>query len=152
MNKWAKWDRSRKMEIRRERGQNCPELDFPWRGEARLSDVNVENVEVGTKWLTNCTAMTEIWGRGFLLITPASSAQVFPSGFLCILPRYWVRQVTGEILVLLNQVLWWSVEWCEVFRNLRNINMIFCTTVFRVIILLWKRTGSKIEDKKLNTW
>ena len=30
-------------------GQNCPELDLTFPGLARLSDVNVENVEVGTK-------------------------------------------------------------------------------------------------------
>ena len=31
------------------RGQKCPELDLTFQSEAGLSDVNVENVEVGTK-------------------------------------------------------------------------------------------------------
>ena len=74
----------------------CIVQNWTWLSRARLSDVNVENVEVGTKWLTNCTAMIEIRGRlPILLIT---SARVFPEvqpspGF-CILLRYWVRQVT----------------------------------------------------------
>ena len=85
----------------------CIVQNWTWLSRARLSDVNVENVEVGTKWLTNCTAMIETRGRVVQLISPV---QVQP-GVLCIPPGYWLRQVTGEILVLLNQVLWWSVVW-----------------------------------------